>query len=700
MTPYEQARKDTRERINRMLAAPELRPLSPEALKGLKINSQPVKVVFETIGKTAGINVLWDPEYQQPQRNTLNIEFDNTTLEEALDYVSVITKSYWKALSPNTIFITNDNPTKRRDFADMVAKTFYLQNINTAQEIQEIVNALRTLTELQRVVAYPSQNAVLIRGELDQVALAEKMLMDLDKPRAEVVVDIMVVEASSVFSRQLTAAIASTGLTIPVNFTPRASIATPALGTSTPSTGDGSTPAPATPAAIPTIPLSHIGKVNAGDFTMTLPSGLLQAVLSDTKTKVVQAPQIRAIDNVKASLKIGERQPTATGSFQPGIGGVGINPLVNTQFNYLDVGVNVELQPRVHDNGDVSMHIDLDISSVTGHVNLGGIDQPIIGQRKISHDVRMHEGEVNLLGGLINQQESKQITGIPGLNSIPLLRRLFSGESTDASRGELMIVLIPHIVRRQEITSENLKGILVGNQTAVKINYGPKPDDTPKSAAPMAQAPVTTPAPGAPQAAVPVNPQPNPPATVAPVPPPPASTPAVSPGLAPPATAPPIPGVAPPVPAPPPPAADASTLDRSPMRVNFSPLQIEVNQGSSFTVSLSVDAGTDVSSAPMQIQFDPKVLRLDTVARGPFLSSDGQNPSFTRDVRNEQGVATVQLGRQPGSPGVTGGGALVTLTFQAIARGATTVTAPNLTVRDSKGAVLVTTTPQLGVTIK
>ena len=180
---------------------------------------------------------------------------------------------------------------------------------------------------------------------------------------------------------------------------------------------------------------------------MTLPSALLQLTLADTKTKVLQAPQLRSVDGVKATLKIGERQPTATGSFQPGIGGVGINPLVNTQFNFIDVGVNVELLPHVHDNGDVSMHIDLDISTVSGHVNLGGIDQPIIGQRKVQHDIRMHEGEVNLLGGLINQQDSKQVTGIPGLSSIPLLRRLFTGESLSRDRGELMIVIIPHIVR-------------------------------------------------------------------------------------------------------------------------------------------------------------------------------------------------------------------------------------------------------------
>ena len=282
------------------------------------------------------------------------------------------------------------------------------------------------------------------------------MIHDLDKPRAEVVVDILVMEASSVFSRQLTTAIASTGLNVPVAFTPRTSITIPSSSGSS-GTGTGAdtgtgTGTPSTPSTTNAIPLSHLGHLSTSDFSMALPSALLQAALSDTKTRVLQAPQLRSVDNVKATLKIGEREPTATGSYQPGLGGVAISPLVNTQFTYLDVGVNVEITPRVNDNGDVSMHVDLDISSVTGSVNLGGINQPIIGQRKISHDIRMHEGEVSLLGGLINQQDTKQITGIPGLSSIPILRRLFSGESVDHQRDELMIALIPHIVRRPELT--------------------------------------------------------------------------------------------------------------------------------------------------------------------------------------------------------------------------------------------------------
>ena len=184
------------------------------------------------------------------------------------------------------------------------------------------------------------------------------------------------------------------------------------------------------------------------------------------------------MDNAKASLKIGQKEPTASGSFQPGIGGVGINPLVNTQFQFIDVGVNVEILPQVHDNGDVSLHVDVDISNIAGQVNLGGINQPIIGQRHIVHDVRLHEGEVNLLAGLIQSQDDKTITGIPGLASIPILGRLFSGSSVDHNRDEIMIALIPHVIRKTEITPENLRGIAVGNATSIKLRYAPpKPDE-------------------------------------------------------------------------------------------------------------------------------------------------------------------------------------------------------------------------------
>ena len=700
LTPTDVVKKEIRDKIDRMLPVPELKPLNPEPIR-LKMNSQPVKVLFETVGKLAGVNVVWDPEYAPPQKNSLSVELDNSTIDQALDTLAVLTKSYWKALSPGTIFITNDTVNKRHDYEEQVARIFYLSNVTAATDLQEIMNAARAVSDCQRMFPYNAQNAIIAKCEADRMAFVEKIINDLDKPRAEVVVDVLVLEASSTFSRQITAALASTGINSPIAFTPRSSIQVPISSTASTSTATTSTSTaaatvtPTTTSSTTTgssIPLSNLGHLASSDFSTTLPGALLQAAMSDARTKVLQAPQVRSVDGVKATLNIGDRVPTASGSFQPGIGGVGINPLVNTQFQYIDTGVNVELLPRVHDNGDVTIHVDLNINSVSRYVDLGGISQPVISQKKISHDIRMREGEVGLLGGLINEQEDKTVTGIPGLSSIPFLRRLFTGDSTDHSRSELMIVLIPHVIRRPEITPENLRAIAVGNFTTVKVNYAPKPvapgpGGTP--AKPGAEGAVALPGPGG----VPAPPAIAPPATAPPATAPPATAP---PATAPPATAPPAP--APPATAPPGPGGTPAPAGN--MRVYFEPSKATANPSERITVSLLVEGGDDVASAPIEIQFDPKILRLNDVNLGDYLSRGGQQPVFTKNILNDTGVAVVQLNRPPGSRGVSGSGTLVTLNFQAVARGTTVVMIPNLAVRSAQGAVVSNSTPQLTVTVK
>jgi general secretion pathway protein D len=679
LTPVQAYKKESLDKLGTILPIPELRPLNPQPIN-LKMNNQPPRVLFETVCKLAGINLLFDPEYT-PGKNQ-SIEFTNSTLDEALDYIGVVTKSYWKAMSPNTIFVTNDNVTKRRDYEEQVMKVFYLSNVTSPQELQEVVTAVRSVADIQRLFVYNSQNAIIARGEADRVALAEKIIADLDKPKSEVVVDILVMEASSVWSRKLTAAISPTGLNFPVSFTPRAgtrTVSDSASSSSSSSTTTGTTTT-TTSTSTSQIPLANLGRLSTRDFSVTLPDALLQAVLSDAQTKVLQSPQLRSVDNQKATLKIGDRQPTATGSFQPGIGGVGINPLVNTQFTYIDVGVNVDLTPRVHDNGEVSLHVEVEISSVNGKVNLGGIDQPIIGQRKVIHDIRMREGEVNLLGGLINQQETRSVTGIPGLSSIPVLRRLFTGESMDRNRGELMIALVPHIVRRPEITAANLRGIAVGNATVVKLNYAPrKAEESSKPpAAPVTESAKPAPAPAA-AAAIPA-----------------VATPPAAPASTVPAAA---TADAPPPPPPPPPPAESKPTPGGAV-VTFVPSSLDVPLSGAVTATLMLANGQDVAAAPLQIQYDPKVLRLNDIVRGGLMGSDGQQVVFTKNIMNDAGAATVNLNRFPNTKGITGSGTLITLSFQAVGRGFTNVTIPNLTVRDSQGNTVLTATPTMAVNVK
>ena len=286
LTEGEQAKKDTEDRIASILPVPQLRPIDPSPIH-LRMNGS-AKLLFETVAKVAGLNVLWDPEYQPQMKGSVPVEFENSTLEEALDYLAVITKSYWKPLSANTIFITMDNPNKRRDYEEQVAKVFYLSNVSSPQELQEIVNAVRSVADIQRFFPYNAQNAIIAKGSADQVALAEKILHDLDKPRSEVVVDIIVMEASSIYSRQLTAAIASAGLVVPGSFTPRGGLQvvnnpaiTPAITTGQNGTAAVGTNAnananangtPTTSATGTAVPLSNLGRLSTADFSPSLAS--------------------------------------------------------------------------------------------------------------------------------------------------------------------------------------------------------------------------------------------------------------------------------------------------------------------------------------------------------------------------------------------------------------------------------------------
>jgi len=681
LTPQQLEKRRIDDKIATMLPVPELKPLNT-SLINIKMNNQSPRVLFETVGKLAGINVLFDPEYTAAKNQS--IEINNATLDEALDYVGVVTKSFWKPLSANTIFVTNDNVTKRRDYEEQVMKVFYLTNVNTPQELQEIVTAVRSVADIQRLFGYNSQNAIIARGEADRIALAEKIISDLDKPRAEVLVDVIVMSTSTGVTRKLAATMTPQGLSVPIAYNPRQSIR---AGIANTATSTDTTTAATTTAATTTstaIPLSNIARWATGDYAITLPDGLLQAVLNDRSTRVLQSPQLRSVDNQKATLKIGDRQPTATGSFQPGIGGVGINPLVNTQFTFIDVGVNVDITPKVHDNGEISMHVELEISSVRDHVNLGGIDQPVISQEKAIHDIRLKDGQVNLLAGLNQTQESKTVVGIPGLSSIPILGKLFSSEQLDKSQSELLIALIPHIVRRPDITEQNLRAVAVGNSTVVKLNYAPrKPAETP--AQPGAPAAPAVPAPATGVTAPAAPPKPGAPLGV----PPASATPAPQ---APQQVAPP--------PAPPVPQAAAPAAPVGNARVLFVPAQVETALGGAVTVSLVLENAVDLAAAPMQIKFDPKVLRMNDVVKGTLMGNDNQQVIFTKNILNDTGTATINLNRMPGAGGVTGSGTLVTMTFQTVGRGVATVSVPQFTPRNIKSAPILTASPLVMVTVR
>src|ERR1700689_83208 len=220
MTSAQLAQKESLEMIQSLRPVPELKPVT-NLISLLKMNNQPPKVLYETVGKLAGINVLFDPQ-MQPGKNA-NLDLNAVTLQEALDYIALLTKTYWKPVSGNAIFVTEDNVTKRRDYEDEVVKVFYLRNPTSTQEFSEIVTAVRSVTDVRRMFQFNADNAIVVRDTVDKVALVEKLLHDLDKPKAEVVVDVIVMDVSSDVSHNIGAGLVSNGtngLAVPFSFSP------------------------------------------------------------------------------------------------------------------------------------------------------------------------------------------------------------------------------------------------------------------------------------------------------------------------------------------------------------------------------------------------------------------------------------------------------------------------------------------------
>jgi general secretion pathway protein D len=635
MSSAEKARKESLAMIQSLLPVPELKPVTNQ-ISLLKMNNQPPRVLYETVGKLAGINVLFDPQYQATKN--ANLDLNNATLDEALDYIAMLTKTFWKPISANAIFVTDDNVTKRRDYEDEVVKVFYLKNPTSVQEFQEIVTSVRSVTDVRRMFTYNAQNAVMVRDTVDKVALVEKLFHDMDKAKAEVVVDVVVMEANSSKTRTLAASLVSggsNGINLPITFSRNSTTVTP----TTPASGSSGTPVAATPTSTPgAIPLSRIFKISSNDFSTTLPGALLQAVMSDNSTRVMQSPQVRASDGQKVSLKIGDKVPYATGSFQPGIGSVGVSPLVSTQFQFAETGVDLEITPHVHGTDELTMHISINVSNVSRTVTIGGLDQPVISQRKNEADIRVRDGEVSLLGGLMQDQNTSSQSGIPGLVNIPILGKfLFGTNSKDREHGELLVALIPHIVRTPDVSGLDLRGIAAGTDQTVKLSYGSRP---------LPPAPAT-PAPAAPSAPAP--------ATTAP--------------------------------------AAAPTL-------SFVPPAAQAQLSAPVVLVLQADGVTDLSGIPVKLKWDPKILKLNSAVAGTLLTRDGAVNQPTLDIRNDAGEASIEMTRAAGTAGVNGSGPLMQFTFLAVAKGSTAITASDAILKNSKGQSTPVVAPSMNVVVQ
>jgi general secretion pathway protein D len=598
-----------------MAGPPQLMPMSRAPINMKATNDS--KAVFEAIGKLAGLTVIFDPDFTARR---ISVELTNVTLEQALNISALQSKAFWRPVTANIIFVVPDQPQKRKDYEEEIVKTFYLHNTVLPQELTEIVTSIRQLLDLRRVQQINAQNAIVIRDTPDRVLLAGKIIDDIDKAKPEVVIQVAVMQARRDRMRNI-------GITPPSSVT--ASFANPNTTSSSSSSSNSST------AAATISDLIHSPDIFTKGYSITMPGATASFLMTDTSTQIIDDPEIRVVDGQTAKLRVGDRVPVATGSFQAGIGvgstgtGAGVvNPLVNTQFQYLDVGVNVDVTPRIHPDHEISMKVNVVVSSVTGETSIGGINQPIISQRSIEHDIRLKDGEVNILGGLIERTDTTTINGLPGLAKLPFFRYFFSGDNVDHQENEVLIVLIPHIVRLPSLTAENLRSIASGTDTNAEVRLA---DEVMAPSNPLAQAPGAQPAPA--------------PATL------PAAT--------------------------NPPAAQNTSL-------RFEPGTATLKAGETTTIGVVVQNVQDLYSIPMLLQFNPAVISIEDVRQGGFLSGGTQEVAIVERVDKERGQAIISATRMPNTPGVNGSGTLVGVVIKGLAPGNSQLSIVQVNAKDSQ----------------
>jgi len=589
-----------------MAGPPQLEPLSRAAINMKATND--AKAVFDAVGKLAGLTVIFDVDFTSRR---ISVELTNVTLEQALNIVALQSKAFWRPVTSNIIFVAPDQAQKRKDYEEEIVKTFYLRNTVLPQEITEIITSIRQLLDLRRVQQINAQNAIVIRDTPDRVMLAEKIINDIDKAKPEVVIQVAVMQARRDRLKNMGI---QPGTSAQLAFTP------PTSSSST--------------TAATTLALNQLRHLTTGDYSVTLPGAQASFLMTDSSTHIIDNPEIRVIDGQTAKLRIGDRIPVATGSFQAGVGvgatGTGgglVNPLVNTQFQYLDVGVNVDVTPRIHPDHEVSLKVNIVVSSQTGTSSIGGISQPIISQRSIEHDVRLKDGEVNILGGLLEETDSDVRNGWPGFAKIPFLRYFFSGDTIEHQENEILIVLIPHIVRIPTMTAENLRSIASGTDTNAEVHLE---NEVMAPPVPKAQT-------------IPLPPQP--PAAAAP------------------------------------PAQAAAPQNPS---LRFDPGTAALQPGETTTIGVVVQNVQDLYSIPMLLQFNPAVISVEDVRQGGFLSGGTQDIAIVERVDKERGQAIISATRMPNTPGVSGSGTLVGIVVRGVAAGNSQLSIVQVNAKDSQ----------------
>ncbi len=642
-SPTEKAKARAR---GRRAAPPMLNPASDKPIDVTFPPDSQIKKIYQALCAAAGINVIFDPQLKDDK---FTLDLRNLSFQKALETTMRQAGHFYKVIDEKTILVAQDTQQNRKEYEDQVVRTFFLSN----GDVKDVSQMVRSLLDLRRMGTIAQLNAIVIRDTADKVAVAERLIDVNDKAKAEVVLDVELLQLSSKKLLDLGAALSSYSITGSLN-----------------SGGSGTT--------APTLPWDELLKLSLADFNFTVPSIIVNFIKTNTSAEILARPQLRIAEGEKAQLVIGNRVPipVTTINTQQAIGQVGVVPV--TSFQYQDVGIKLDIEARVHHNKEVSLKLTVEVSNLAGEVNYGGQVQPIIGTRTITSNIRLKDGETSFLAGLIETVDQTTKTGFPFLSDLPLIGPLFAQTKTQKDRSDIFLTLTPHITRAPQIDEEDLVPIWVGTENNVSFSglnvrlESPQAPETPFDA------------PAEPPASRPAGPTQPVPSTV------PGSSLVPFQGSAPndPFRRTPTPAPAPtpaPVPGPGGNAAQQSssfveTAGPRPLSLGLELENSELRADETTLLTLSGPPElADAGALEVTLEWDPAVAELVTISPGPWRSGS-QALNIRLDADRAPGRVRVGLGAPTGVVGLPTG-ALARFTLRALAPGETLV-------RMSAGAAL------------
>jgi general secretion pathway protein D len=632
--------------------------LNPRSIEGIDLNfsrKTSLRDIFATLSKASGVNIIVHASFQD---QNISIDLRGLPFQRVLDTLMLQNDLFYKVIDKNTIMVFKATAQNREQYENIIIKTYYLSNADP----NDLRTTLTTINPQLKVFTDKRINALIVKAKPLDLAIVDQVIRSLDKAKAEVMIYLELMEVTET-------SLETVGLLPVLNATDTSG--TYRLGATTVNNTSGLNTNSGGFTGIPT-----------ADIRMLFPNLALDFLKSNGDARLVASPNVRVLSGEVGEVNIGSKVsttqsqlslPSTSGTTTTSttasslLGGVG-----QTSYSYEEIGVKIKVEPRVNNNGEITLKIESDVTTLISGSTPG---RPDIGKRSIKTIARLRDGETAIFGGLLKDEEQKSLQGIWGLADIPLIGSLVSNHNNNVAKTDVLLTIRAVLVRKPVMTEVDMAPFNPEDATAKAGPFAPAA--VKKPALPPA---VTTPAP---------TPTPNPAPTPAPKPPAPAAQPPVPPPAAPTPEAPEPPAGTPPVP-----PADAAQEkkpeapgDQAPaasdLVIFMSPVASEIKVGEKVSLTLTVSGGGGLSSGSLDLRL-PAGLRMQGLTPGEFITAGGGS---IQQTPGQDGLLKLVFNRNP--VGGTDAGPFATLVLEGLSAG-------NAPVVIQSGQFLVGTAPVSG----